>query len=163
MQSGGEPIFGYINRFTHIHQGIFGNKPTLTLAQNNSDRRPSIRVSHHLVQRREMKIHLSGVFRNEIGHLQVNGNETPQAMAVKEQVEIKISSIHFRIVPTLHKGISHSRFEQELPDLLYERIFKLLLLHTLPIAMQSKMYGSLIVCSINSDRGAGAFLENWLF
>ena len=118
-QSGGEPIFGYANRFAHVPQRILSNKPTFALAQDDPDRRLIIRVSHHVVQRREIEIHLSGVFGHEIGHLQVNCDETSQAMMVKEQVEIEIPSIHFQMVLTPHEGKSHSQFEQEIPDLLY--------------------------------------------
>ena len=85
----------------------------LAPAEQDTERRPVVRVTQQIVDGGEVEIELPGVLRLKGGELEVDDHVAAQAYMVKEEIEVEILAANLQVVLAAEEGEADAEFEHE--------------------------------------------------
>jgi hypothetical protein len=85
---GEKSIFGNRDRFIYVPQCVLDLQPIFTFAENGPDTGIVALYAQQVVNRAEIEVHFSRIFRLEVADFQVDDYITVQSGVVKKQIEI---------------------------------------------------------------------------
>ena len=86
---------GHADRLGQVAQGVFGDRLFSGFAEDQANGRLVIGVTHLVVHRRQVKIHLPGKFRFEPLDFQIDHDVAAEAQVIEEQIDEEFFAVDF--------------------------------------------------------------------
>ena len=120
--------FGDTKRLSDIAEGVLRDDSVLRFAENETDTRLIVGMAQHVIDSREVEVHLARVLRFELAHLQIDHDEASELQVVKEQIELEILSSDFKRNLAPDEGEADAQLDEKLAQMCEEFPFQVALL-----------------------------------